>query len=143
LTEPGARFRRRESGENEFVPFYDAPKETPEQKDRRLHLMATLGGSLAPKGRYGLPSEEQVARSRAERRAWSRQARVAWTMYWIGLVALFAAGVAGLATGTPWLFVAAASAGLVVLAAGIATGIRADLRQSRRRRTEQRSQSRR
>jgi hypothetical protein len=115
------------------VPFYDAPNETAEQKRRRLHLMATFGGSLAPRGTYGLPSQEQVEHSRAAREGRSRRARLAWSVYWIALAALFAAGVAGVAAGTSWLFVAAVAAELAVLVAGIAIGARSELRESRRR----------
>lgn len=80
-----------ETGDNYIVPFDQAPNETPEQKQRRLHLMATFGGSLAPRGTYGLPSHEQVERSRAARKGRSRRVRFAWSVYWIAVGALFAA----------------------------------------------------
>lgn len=78
-----ARLWGGETGDNDVVPFYEAPNETPEQKRRRLHLMATVGGSLAPRGTYGLPSAEQVERSRAARKGRSRRARLAGSVYWI------------------------------------------------------------
>ena len=95
--------------------------------------MATLGGSSAPKGTYGLPSQAQLERSRAERRRWSRRVRLAWGMYWIALAALFAAGIAGLATGTTWLVVAAVTTGLVILVAATGIGVRTAVRGRRRR----------
>lgn len=118
------------------MPFYEAPKETPEQKRRRLHLMATLGGSLAPRGSYGLPSQEQVERSKAERKQWSRRQRLAWRLYWMALAALFAAGITGLAAGIAWLVVAAVAAWFVILIGGTAIGVWSELRGSRRRRQQ-------
>lgn len=115
------------------MPWYDAPNETPEQKRRRLHLMATLGGCLAPKGTYGLASPEQLRRAKAERKHWSRRARVVWALYWTALLALFAVGITGLALGHAWLVVVAVGAELAVLMGGIAIGIRNELRHSRRR----------
>jgi hypothetical protein len=115
------------------VPFYDAPKETPEQKRRRLHLMATLGGSRAPKGTYGLPSPERVERNRAERKEWSHRKRLAWRLYWIVLGALFVTGIVGVAAGIAWLVVVAVAAWFVILVGGTAVGVRSELRDSRRR----------
>ena len=112
------------------MAFEEGPNETPAQKRRRLHLMATFGGSLAPRGTYGLPSKAQVERSRAERKRWSRRARFAWAAYWMTLAALFAAGIAALASETMWLFVAAVAGGLVVLLAGTAIGVRSELREA-------------
>lgn len=87
------------------------------QHARRLHDIATIAGSLAPSGSYGLPSAALKARTRATRRALPRGAKIAIAAYWCLLPLLAALGILAFAISSPTLGLVAA---LVFLLIGVA-----------------------
>jgi hypothetical protein len=67
-----SRLTSSRAGDNQSVPVFDPPDAALGQKRDRLNLIATLGGSIAPRGTYGLRSK--IVSSAPARRARPRDA---------------------------------------------------------------------
>lgn len=109
------------------------PAKRPEQPSReQLRHKATIAGSLAPRGSFGMPSAAQREASSQAWRSASRTTRAGALAFWIALAGGFAAGLIFIVLGMGLAAVVTVVFVVVLLAVGVAAGAVAEVRRARR-----------